>query len=106
MLPESAEHQAEPVVTAFARSDSSVACASTLEGSPGMFRNISVHASILFVLLFLPVSLTLLTAQTDSGIVSGLAVDQSGALVSDATVKLINTGTNAERTGNTNTSGC
>ncbi|WP_353065877.1 TonB-dependent receptor [Tunturibacter psychrotolerans] len=70
-----------------------------------MLRNISVHASILFVLLFLPLSLSHLTAQTDSGIVSGLAVDQSGALVSDATVTLTNTGTNAERTVTTNHSG-
>jgi Carboxypeptidase regulatory-like domain len=70
-----------------------------------MVKHIAIHMSLLFVLSFLLASSTLLTAQTDSGGVAGVAVDQSGAVVSDAKVTLTNTGTNAVRTVNTNHSG-
>jgi hypothetical protein len=70
-----------------------------------MFKRIAVHVSILFALFFLTAFSTRLTAQTDSGVVAGVAVDRSGAVVTDAKVTLTNTGTNAERTVTTNNSG-
>jgi hypothetical protein len=63
------------------------------------FRSLGVVVSLLLLVLGLS------TAQTITGTVSGTVTDASGAVLSGATVTVLNLGTNQERTATTNASG-
>jgi len=60
-------------------------------------------ASILFALLFLAARVA--RAQTASGEVNGIVTDKSGAVVFEATIKLVNQGTKIAKETHTNASG-
>jgi hypothetical protein len=68
---------------------------------PVSARTLSFAIAAAVVLL----SASLLQAQVDTGSITGVVTDASGAIVSGASVKLTNEGTNAELTTTTGTSG-
>src|SRR5438067_10650143 len=72
--------------------------------SEKMFKSLSI-IKILFLLLFIPICLTPIAAQSTTATLSGTVVDANGAAVAGANVTLSNTATGFERKLTTNSEG-
>src|SRR5438067_13691164 len=72
--------------------------------SEKMFKSLSI-IKILFLLLFIPICLTPIAAQSTTATLSGTVVDANGAAVAGANVTLSNTATGFARKVTTNSEG-